>query len=164
MRICCDIDGVLADVREYVTKYLPHDWKTYFTRTAEFPAIVPMQSLIQILKYSFTCDLRFVTGRPESNRNATTRWLLNVLGYDPHESLLMRSDNDLRSTCEIKMQWFRELKPALVIDDDPAIVKAATKEGFVVLQVHGFRLTEEDMIPTNYLEESESDSKSRTRI
>jgi len=45
------------------------------------------------------------------------------------------------------MQWFRELKPNLVIDDDPEVVEAATKEGFIVLQVHGFRVTDKELIP-----------------
>ena len=157
MIICCDIDGVLADVREYVVKYLPHDWKTFFSHTPDAAIVPAMRTMIRAMHLS--SELYFVTGRPESNREQTVRWLAEEVMYSVYFSystrLLMRPNNDSRLTCEIKMEWFRELRPDLVIDDDPAVVKAATKAGFIVLQVHGFRITDEDMVPTNYLEEEE---------
>ena len=158
MIICCDIDGVLADVRPYVTKYLPHDWKTYFTHTEEFTVISPLHRVCVDLYSKGFDEIYFVTGRPESNRNATRKWLDRrilpgaLFYYDGH--ILMRPNSDHRPTCEIKMEWFRELKPDLIIDDDPEVVKAATEEGFIVLQVHGFRTTSEDAIPKDYLEKS----------
>ena len=70
-----------------------------------------------------------------------------VIGVWPYGRPLMRKDGDFRHTYEIKMEWFRELKPDLIIDDDPAVVEAAAKEGFIVLQVHGFRLNGGDATP-----------------
>ena len=150
MRICCDIDGVLADVRKYIKLFLPHDWSTYLSYTLAFPCIEPMGCLIRDLVDNEQNDVYFVTGRPESNREPTVVWLrLYVIaeGVDVH--LLMRPDHDPRSNCDVKMDWFRSLKPDLIIDDDPKVAEVAVQEGFVVLQPHGFRATENDMIPFN---------------
>lgn len=142
MKICCDIDGVLADVRPYVEKYLPHDWDEYFKHTEEFKPIPTIVRLVNTLRASH--EVYLVTGRPNDNRAKTEKWIQdNILtpewyGYC---GVLMRKDDDFRPTHEIKMEWFRKLKPDLIIDDDPAVVEAATKEGFIVLQVHGFRAT-----------------------
>ncbi len=150
MRICCDIDGVLADVRKYVDEYLPHDWKTYFEHTLEFE---PIQNIAYLLDAFCSFDhvgdeLIFVTGRPESNKDDTKWWLLKTMPFDTSlYDLYMRPNDDHRSTHEIKMEWFRELKPGLIIDDDPKVAKAATREGFIVLQVHGFRATKNDSVP-----------------
>jgi len=161
MIIACDVDGVLADVKEYVAEYLPHDWKGYFARTSEFPQIKSMVDLVRSVIDAGSNRIYFITGRPESNRQLTRLWILgHVLAglsvplNDSH--LLMRPDGDSRPNYEVKMEWIRKLRPDLIIDDDPRVVKAAMGEGFVVLQVHGFRATgRRTMIPTNYLEEGE---------
>jgi hypothetical protein len=62
----------------------------------------------------------------------------------------MRQDGDLRPTWLIKMQWFEEIKPDLIIDDDPEVIEKALAAGYNVLQVHGYRCTEKDSIPDNY--------------
>lgn len=142
MKICCDIDGVLADVRPFVQRYLPHDWNDYFKHTEEFPVIYETTYLLSAFKAFHEPDNEaiFVTGRPESNRKDTKWWLeLSMPFLDSASQLLMRKNGDFRHTYQIKMQWFRELKPDLIIDDDPLVAEAATKEGFIVLQVHGFR-------------------------
>ncbi len=145
MKVIFDIDGVLADVRKFVVEYLPHDWKEYFSHTEEFPCILPMVALLCSLQSKPYHEVYLVTGRPESNREATEKWLRkNSLAYG---TLLMRSNGDSRPTCEVKIQWYREIRPDLIIDDDPAVVEIATKEGFKVLQVHGYRATLNDMIP-----------------
>ena len=154
MIICCDIDGVLADVREPVKKYLlggKKDWSAYLASAEGFPVILPMSALLCALAAKSYHEIYLVTGRPESNRRLTLLWLQKKVPilYLPPVVLLMRPDNSSLSshTCDIKMQWFRELKPNLVIDDDPEVVEAATREGFIVLQVHGFRVTSKELIP-----------------
>ncbi|KKK71390.1 hypothetical protein LCGC14_2914390 [marine sediment metagenome] len=151
MIICCDIDGVLADVRKYIKEYLPHDWKTYFAHTLKFPPILPIAELLH--SANLRNSIYLVTGRPESNRNETLLWLhrflplLDILSPE----LLMRSDKDPRSGTEIKLEWFREIQPDLIIDDSPDTAKAAAAAGFTVLQVHGFRATPNDMVPEDYI-------------
>lgn len=152
MKVIFDIDGVLADVRKFVVEYLPHNWKEYFSHTEEFPCIPPLVALLCSLHDELHHEVFLATGRPESNRVATENWLREKLpAYKtPPHLLMMRRNNDSRTTCEIKMQWFRDIQPDLIVDDDPEVAEAATKEGFVVLQVCGFRVTEKDLIPTNY--------------
>ena len=151
MRICCDIDGVLADVREYVSKYVPHDWKTYFSYTRKFEPILPIAELAH--RWSQHFQLYLVTGRPESNRTLTEEWLRGQLPELRYDNLRMRPDDDHRSGTEIKLEWFKELKPDLIIDDSSRTAEAATKAGYVALQVHGYRTTENDFVPENYLKE-----------
>ena len=155
MEVIFDIDGVLADVRKFVVECLPHDWKEYFSHTEEFPCVLPLVALLCSLQSKPYHKVYLATGRPESNRVATENWLRKELPACrvPSHLLMMRRNNDSRTTCEIKMQWFRDIRPDLIVDDDPEVAEAATKEGFVVLQVHGFRATKNDWIPTNYLRE-----------
>lgn len=152
MKICCDIDGVLADVRPFVQKYLldKSDWKEYFSHTLEFAPIKSGFALIDTLLYDHKVEL--VSGRPESNRSLTRKWLSRYLETTQATQtvLHLRKDSDHRSTSDIKLEWFKKIRPSLVIDDDPAVVEVATREGFVVLQVHGYRITNTDMVPTNY--------------
>jgi len=152
VRVACDIDGVLADVREHVEKYLlkGNDWRTYFKHTSGFPTIREIGRLVSSLYLQFW-DVYFVTGRPESNRGSTEDWLsktiLPGLWFPYSLKLLMRPEGDVRATSDIKMEWFRKICPDLVIDDDPKLIQIATGEGFVVLQVHGFRCTDRDQVP-----------------
>ena len=153
MIICCDIDGVLADVRSYAKKYLPpygkQDWKEYFLHTGEFPAIGENILLVKALILTHH-PVYFVTGRPESNREATEAWLRRYLMTSGKLSnlLKMRQNKDPRSTSEIKMEYFRKLAPDLLIDDDPEVITLATELGYHVLQVHGYRWTrKKDLIP-----------------
>jgi len=153
LKICCDIDGTLADVKRLVKKYLSKkgDWETYFLYTSEMP-VIPITAEIVRALYLRGHDLYIVTGRPESNRGPTEVWLgthvlFGSIWFPYVDRLLMRPNYDRRSTHEVKLEWFKEIKPGLIIDDDPEVVEAASKEGFKVLQVHGFRYSDKDMVP-----------------
>lgn len=153
MIIACDIDGVLADVRYYVKKYLP-DWNEYFKYTLEFPPIPENIELLRLLIKAGN-KIYLVTGRPISNRDLTKRWILENLTdingtpkYKIHPSqLFMRTDGDTRPTEEIKLGWFRRIKPDLIIDDSNEVEEVCTKEGFKVLKVCGYRISKTDGIP-----------------
>lgn len=156
MRIVCDIDGVLADVRKHVEEHLleKNDWKTYFEHTLEFPVIPTIRSLLYTLDGKPHHETYLVTGRPESNRVLTELWLQSV-GIGPGvflRHLLMRASGDSRPTWDVKMDIIRRLNPDLIIDDDPAVIEVAVKEGFTVLQVHGFRCTSNDYVPFKKVE------------
>jgi uncharacterized HAD superfamily protein len=153
MIILCDIDGVIADVRKYVNKYLPHDWKTYLAHTSKFEPVDSLATAVRTLHLVST--LHIGTSRPESNREATKQWLSKYVFLDLHfpyaSRLHMRRDGDIRHGHVIKMEWLRTLNPDFVIDDDPEMVKAARKAGVIVLQVHGLRATAKDDVPKDYL-------------
>ncbi len=161
MRIAFDLDGVLVDVKDYVEKYLVNkdhwppsgkkNWKAYFACTLEFPPIEPMVEFVRtFISGQGSHTVYFVTGRPESNRELTEIWLReHVLRDLPSCNilLLMRGNRDTRSSAEVKLDHLRGLRIDLMFDDDPNVIKAALKEGYTVVQVHGYRYTRADMVP-----------------
>lgn len=146
MKVVCDIDGVLADVRPYL-HLLPHNWEEFFKHTHEFQKIPQNVMLVQSL-LNDNHSIYFITGRPESNREQTRAWLEhNVVTVFNDSWLIMRKNCDDRPSYEFKMQHYNRIKPSLIIDDEPDLVKYATENGFCVLQVHGYREGKSDGIP-----------------
>ncbi len=148
MVVCCDIDGVLADVRGYV--YLLPNWDEYFKHTLEFPPIPEVIMLVGSLMQAGH-HVVFVTGRPESNMNDTILWLMNNTPSLVTVEVRMRRNDDYRQSLEIKLEVMRELKPSLILEDEPRAVEAMKAEGFTVLQVHGYRYSGDDNIPLREL-------------
>jgi len=134
--VMCDIDGCVADVREIVAKYLP-DWEEYYRHQMDCLPIPSVVRLIGSLVEGGT-EVIFVTGRPICVRADTAWWLRFHVTFG-YKQLLMRDRDFVGSTQDLKLQWFHEYHPQLIVDDDPSVVKLATLEGFVVLQVHGYR-------------------------
>jgi len=104
--VVVDIDGTIAHVGERI-KYLhqtPKDWDSFY---AECFDDKPIQEIIDLLisishKYQFI----FCTGRRETVRNQTEKWL------DKHGlkgMLLMRADNDYRHDTEVKPEQLKSL-------------------------------------------------------
>ena len=153
MIVACDIDGCLADVAPYVVGYLmgeKKDWKGYFSHTGRFPPVEGMVSLINTLLFDH--KVVFVSGRPSSNRRATRKWLKRHIHISKGSKLrlYLRKDGDRRSGSELKLEIYRKLAlgdTLLVIDDEPTTVEMASKEGFLSLQVMGFRATSNDHVP-----------------
>ncbi len=146
--VACDIDGVITDVRDLVSKYLPHDWDSYFSHTSEVLPIEPITLLLESLMKDHH-EVVFITGRPEPNRKATEKWLRNHIDF-PDEykpRLFMRPNGESRPTYKLKLLWCKEIEPDLILEDEPRAIEALQKEKFLVLQVHGFRITEKDGIP-----------------
>lgn len=151
MKVIFDIDGTLADVREYVKAHLieKKSWKTYFSHTLDFPPIVENIKLLEAL-YQEGNEIILLTGRPQSNRALTKEWLNTHLSIGSNDYKLLMWDSKLRqgwSTAQLKIRVLKEENPDLIIDDDPELCEEATKEGFKVLQVRGYRITDKDMIP-----------------
>ena len=137
MLVMCDIDCCIADVRP-IGKYLP-DWNEYFSHLME---AVPIDTVIEVVVSleEASHNIAFITGRPEGTRRSTTEWLDNYFcgSYE-----LYMPKGSYGTTQEFKLAKYKELKPDLIIEDDPTVVKAAKGLGFLVLQVHGFRSSEE---------------------
>ncbi len=155
MRILCDIDGCIANpckqVKEYLLKDNKWDWKEYYKHTLEILPIPSMIELVEGLIYDSN-EVIFVTGRPASDRRITRKWLTeNLVGISREVTPLVlktRRKEDTRNTWELKLRWCRELKPDLVIEDEPRTALVLEAEGFTVLQVRGYRVTEMDGNPS----------------
>jgi hypothetical protein len=151
VKIAFDIDGVLADVRPFVKKYLieKKDWNEYFKHTLEFPVIKPCFTLLKQLNSIIGNEIFIVTGRPESNRILTAQWFLTNGILATPRNLIMRPSNcdeDMRN-CDFKLAYFRIWKPNLIIDDDSDVIEGARELDIETLQVVGYRMTHKDMIP-----------------
>ncbi len=144
MIVGCDIDGVLADVRGYV--YLLPDWDEYFKHTLEFSPIQEMVLLVGSLIQAMHTVV-FITGRPKSNEDDTLFWLIKHIPSLRPSELRMRQNDDFRQSLDIKLEVLREIRPSLMIEDEPRAVEAMRLENFTVLQVHGYRYSGEDNIP-----------------
>ncbi len=144
MIVGCDIDGVIVDPGEFF--HLIPDWKEYYRHTV---AMKPIPEMITLVKALIQAGHRvtLITSRPSSDRDKTVEWLEMYFRNCPPFDLLMRPEGDARTGAEIKMSVLRELRPDMMIEDEPKTVKMMMAEGFTVLQVHGYRLSDEDSVP-----------------
>lgn len=127
-----DIDGVVADVRHrlHFLDSTPKDWAGFFAAASQDP---PLPDGIALARAALADhDLVWLTGRPESLRQVTERWLTDQ-GLPP-SPLLMRRQHDFRPARLAKREALRELAGSqqivAIIDDDPEVVAALTKDGF----------------------------------
>jgi hypothetical protein len=129
-----DIDGVVADVRHrlHLIQDRPKQWQAFFAAAADDPPLPDGVALVTDLARDH--DVLWLTGRPESNRGLTTRWLA-AQGL-PGSPLLMRPDRDHRPAKMAKREQLRRLRAerevAVVVDDDPDVVAMLTADGFPV--------------------------------
>jgi FMN phosphatase YigB (HAD superfamily) len=127
-----DIDGVLADVhhRLHFIAKPPKDWKAFFAAADEDPLLTQGYELAH--EFAETHEVLYLTGRPESSRKITGAWLVDQ--RLPPGRLLMRPSRDFRPARAYKIETLHRLPDShdigVVIDDDPAVVKALRDDGF----------------------------------
>ncbi|MBB2949148.1 phosphoglycolate phosphatase-like HAD superfamily hydrolase [Actinoplanes lutulentus] len=129
-----DVDGVVADVRHRLRHVArrPKNWAAFF---AAADRDAPLQAGIDLVHhYAADHYLVWLTGRPERLRRVTLRWFAEQ-GL-PDGRLLMRPDDDRRPAREYKSGQLRRLAKegviAVVVDDDPAVVKRLKADGLPV--------------------------------
>jgi len=131
-----DVDGVLADV-EHRVHHLEgprKNWGAFFSAAAGDP---PLRTGIELARERATeHDLAYLTGRPESLRRVTQRWLTEH-GL-PAGALWMRPPRDFRPARVMKLEALRALgadrEVEVVVDDDEQVVDALRDAGYAVLQ------------------------------
>jgi hypothetical protein len=129
-----DIDGVVADVRHRLPHLArrPKDWRGFFRAAADDP---PLDAGIALAReYAADHDVVWLTGRPEHLRRVTERWLR---AHDlPVGRLLMRRGGDYRPSRVYKVEALTSLAKdapvAVVVDDDPEVIKALKPGGWPV--------------------------------
>lgn len=130
-----DVDGVVADVRHRLRflRQRPGDWNAFFAAAPGDPPLP--QGVDLVLGLAAEHDLVWLTGRPERCRADTERWLA-AQGL-PSGTLRMRPDDDRRSARMFKRAELRRLartrRVAVVVDDDPAVVRLLLDDGWPVL-------------------------------
>lgn len=130
-----DIDGVLADVthRLHHVAVRPKDWGAFFAAAHLDP---PLPDGVRLARQvARERPLLYLTGRPESLRAVTRRWLADN-GLPPGR-LLMRRPGDFRPARHAKLERLGEINEQtpvhVVVDDDVSVVEALREAGFAVL-------------------------------
>lgn len=124
--ILVDIDGTVANLDHrlsFVTDTTPKDWDTFFRLAVDD---IPYENVIDTvlaLKTCYVADLVFVTGRPESIRDATEQWIENIFDLSTAGfKLFMRETNDHRPDVVVKRDILDKVKgagfyPVIAFDD-----------------------------------------------
>jgi beta-phosphoglucomutase-like phosphatase (HAD superfamily) len=113
-----DLDGTLSDDRARahyveVEQGRKRDWHSYFDAIDEDPPIAASMEILQALRAYGTCVL-FLTGRPESTRAKTERWL-EANGLSEYDLLLMRPEGEFRPAGEFKVDEVAKLRESYEI-------------------------------------------------
>jgi len=117
-----DIDGVIADAtaHQHYLNGTSQDWENFFEAALNSRVFREGRELVKSLDASKPIFL--MTARPSYLLEKTIYWLnQNKIFWD---ALLMREENDDRSSPEVKLDLLRDLiecgyKPTLALDDDP---------------------------------------------
>lgn len=147
-----DLDGTLSDTRHRLhhVESTPKDWNAFFRAADDDPPLVAGVALAQ--QWAESCDLGYVTGRPERCRGATVRWL-GAQGLPPGQ-LWMRGNADRRPARVTKMKLLERLAAertvAVVVDDDELVCAAYRRAGFRVIRADW-------MPPSTALEEAQEE-------
>lgn len=135
MTAVVDLDGVLADVRHRVhhVERRPKDWASFFEAAPRDPVLEEGRRVVEAL--AGVHRIVYLSGRPERCREDTERWLCE---HDlPQAPVRLRPRYDRRPSRLYKVDVLRELaeeRPiAVLVDDDPDVLKAARAAGFDVL-------------------------------
>jgi phosphoglycolate phosphatase-like HAD superfamily hydrolase len=126
-----DIDGVVADVRHrlHLVEKRPKDWPAFFAAAGDDPGLD--EGINRVLAAAGSYEIVWLTGRPNSLRAVTRRWLADH-GL-PGTELIMRGARDFRPAPVLKLAELATLRPRqveLFVDDDAKVVAAAAEAGF----------------------------------
>ncbi|MFC1408961.1 hypothetical protein ACEZCY_06645 [Streptacidiphilus sp. N1-12] len=131
-----DLDGTLAETghRQHFLERRPRDWKGFFAAAAEDPPLA--EGVRLALEAAETCEVVYLTGRPERCRRDTLAWLARH-GL-PEGRVRMRANDDRRPARTTKLEVLRRLgrsrEVRLLVDDDLLVCDAAERAGFRVLR------------------------------
>lgn len=130
-----DIDDTLSNTSHRHQLMTEGRWNEYFALCGEDDAIQGVCAVATALHRSGYVIL-FVTGRSESVREYTLKWLAK---YVCPGLLFMRQEGDFRSSSMIKLEILGELRKEydilMVFDDQPAACKMWREQGLRCAQV-----------------------------
>ena len=126
--VLCDLDGTLADTthRQHFVEQEPKDWDGFFRAMGDDPVRVDvLQQIVEL--WGAGHPLVFVSGRPETYRGATERWLQTVTPWVV-PFVFMRRAGDHRPDTVVKAEMLRTYWPDTswihcVLDDRPSVIR-----------------------------------------
>lgn len=151
--VICDLDGTLCNVDHRLhfvnCKFIegPHnpdgtchkkDWKGFYSGIADDPV---NQNVLDMLRAHTAAGryVVFVSGRPETYKAETLKWLYEHYGSD-FLTLMMRRANDSKPDDEVKEDILNahfpdKSKIVEVIDDRPRVIRMWERNGLKVVDV-----------------------------
>ena len=127
-----DLDGVVADVRHRLHHLEGRraDWGSFFAAAVDDPP--HDEGLAVVARLEADHEVVYLTGRPESCRPDTERWLEgHGIGG---RRLVMRPAGVRRPAAALKRALLAELaagrEVAVVVDDDPLVIAAMDEAGY----------------------------------
>jgi hypothetical protein len=126
-----DIDGVVADVRHrlHLLERRPKDWPGFFAAAGDDPGLA--EGIDRVRAAAAEHEVVWLTGRPDSLRTVTRRWL--AARDLPVTELIMRGRRDFRPAPELKLAELTRLADRqieLFVDDDARVIAVAAEAGF----------------------------------
>lgn len=139
--IVVDIDGTISKVGDRI-KYLQQDkkdWDSFYEHCDEDDVHIDMMTLVQTLYDDGYYDIVFCTGRRESCREKTAKWLTKYLNINVY-ILIMRPNNDFRHDTEVKPELLKKCnitpdKVLFILEDRDSMVAKWRELGYRCLQV-----------------------------
>jgi tRNA uridine 5-carbamoylmethylation protein Kti12 len=124
--VICDLDGTLCNIEHrthFVEDVNNKDWHHFFEAMSDD---IPNQNVIDILsKEKDSCNIVFVSGRPDDYKQKTIDWLRKYLPFE-YQTLIMRHAGDHRPDNEVKTDiantYFKKENIKVVIDDRPNVI------------------------------------------
>ncbi len=130
--IIFDIDGVLSNNKNHETwfnnkkEFMPDIFKK------QLPNFESMEWGVKLIRtlYKEGYNIVIVTARRESFREETIKWLDNKI--IPYHKLYTREDNS--EFINYKLKCVKQYDVLFIVEDNPNLVEAYRKKGYVVLQ------------------------------
>ena len=139
--VIVDIDGTIAKVGDRL-KYLQQekkDWDSFYEHCDEDEPINDIIELVVGL-HNYGYRIVFCTGRRESVREKTEKWICKHLNMSDY-GLLMRKDKDFRHDSIIKPELLNEMNETpmnvlCILEDRNSMVEKWRELGYTCLQVN----------------------------
>ncbi|WP_251095933.1 hypothetical protein [Streptomyces sp. Caat 7-52] len=131
-----DLDNTLADTahRQHFLEGRPRNWAAFFAAAPHDPPIA--EGVTLAVESARTCEVVYLTGRPERCRRDTLEWLA-AHGL-PEGRVYMRSNADRRPARFTKLEILRRLaqncEVRMLVDDDELVCDDAERAGFKVVR------------------------------
>ncbi|MEU7282165.1 hypothetical protein AB0A69_25815 [Streptomyces sp. NPDC045431] len=131
-----DLDNTLSDARhrQRFLERRPRDWDAFFAAATQDPPLA--RGVAMCREAADTCEVVYLTGRPERCRADTVAWLAEH-GL-PEGRIHMRRNDDRRPARHTKLETLRRLaqrrEVRMLVDDDELVCDAAERAGFPVVR------------------------------
>jgi predicted kinase len=138
--IICDIDGTIADLthRLHYVKGDTKDWQSFFDLVGQDEFRYDVWGKVKYDSGNHNAEIIFVSGRSDTTRSETVRWLREHTGLNSFK-LIMRQSWDRRDDTVVKREMYDKylsrMRVVRVYDDRPRVIRMWRDLGLDVVDV-----------------------------